>query len=88
MEADVLELENKEIDEEQISIVKPDMEAIDKAARKELLFNVLPKNLRAWKEYDLDTIEAKVFYRPTWLVRYKLFGKYRVYKTFGDKYNL
>ncbi|MGI6211315.1 MAG: hypothetical protein ACOYJJ_01895 [Anaerovoracaceae bacterium] len=77
-----------EVDSDIISVVKPDEEAIEAAARKELLFHVLPNNLRAWREYELEATSKKIFYRPAWLVHYKLFGKYHVYKTFGDPFNL
>lgn len=56
--------------------------------RRELIFKILPRNLKVFKEFKILNVETKIFFRPQYLIRYRLYGKMRVYKVFGDKYNL
>lgn len=75
--------------EEQVAFQQPNMEHIAEAARKELLFKILPKNLKAWRNYEINMKSCSIVYRPLWLMRYRMFGgKMRIYKTFGDCFNL
>lgn len=77
------------VEDEQVAYQEPNIEKITDAARKELLFKILPKNLKRWREYDLDMKNCTIVYRPLWLMRYRIFGgKMRIYKSFGDHYNL
>lgn len=72
-----------------VAYQEPNIENITETARKELLFKILPKNLKAWREYDIDMRNCRIIYRPLWLMRYRVFGKkMRVYKTYGDYFNL
>ena len=83
------EPEEKTLKDEQVAYQEPNLEKIAEAARKELLFKILPKNLKAWKEYDIDMTSCQIVYRPLWIMRYRIFGGgMRIYKTFGDCYNL
>lgn len=83
------EIEEKTLEDHQVAYQEPDMDSILKKGRTELLFKILPKNLKYWKEYDIELIDSKVVYRPLWIIRYKLFGKkMRIYKSYGDNFNL
>ncbi|MBR0597863.1 hypothetical protein [Sinanaerobacter chloroacetimidivorans] len=65
-----------------------DEKQLEENDRRELLFKTLPRNLKSWKEHNIKKKQYKLFYRPLYLMRYRLFGRQQVYKTFGDKYNL
>ena len=81
--------EEIELPDEQVAYQKPNIERITETARKELMFKVLPKNLKSWREYDIDMKDCSIIYRPLWIMRYRIFGgKMRVYKIFGDAFNM
>lgn len=77
------------LEDKYVAYQEPNIDKITETARKELLFKILPKNLKSWREYDIEMRSCKIIYRPLWLMRYRIFGKkMRVYKTFGDCFNL
>lgn len=83
------EPEEIELENDQVAYQEPNIDKISEAARKELLFKILPKNLKSWREYNIEMKSCRIVYRPLWLMRYRVFGKkMRVYKTFGDFFNL
>lgn len=83
------EPEETELPEERVAYQEPNLERIKEAARKELMFKVLPKNLKSWREYDIHMQDCSIIYRPLWIMRYRVFGgKMRVYKTFADAFNM
>lgn len=57
-------------------------------ARRDLVLRVLPRQLHSYRENPTQFLESTAFYRPLWLVRYRLFGRTHVYKTYGDIFNL
>lgn len=87
-EMEQLDTECIHVENADIAEVHIDMDRIAEATRREILLRVLPMNLRKWKEFDLKLIDTKLIYRPYYVVMYKLFGKYKIFKTFGDCYNL
>lgn len=87
-EMNLLDTESLRVESQDIADVHVDMDRIADATRREILFRVLPMNLRKWKEFDLELIGTSVIYRPYYVIMYKLFGKYKIFKTFGDCYNL
>lgn len=56
--------------------------------RQELVYRYIPRNTKKFKARQVEMVEAKLIYRPQYLLKYKLFGKTRIYKTNGDIYNL
>ncbi|MCQ4637429.1 hypothetical protein NE619_11900 [Anaerovorax odorimutans] len=81
--------EEMTLEDGMVAYQEPNVEKITETARKELLFKILPKNLKAWREYDIDMRNCRIIYRPLWLMRYRVLGKkMRVYKTYGDPFNL
>lgn len=57
-------------------------------APRDLVLRVLPRQLHSYQETPMQFLESTIFYRPPWLIRYRLLGKTHIYKTYGDPFNL
>lgn len=81
---DKMELSNEAV----INPPEEPLSQFQERARRDLVLRVLPRQLHSYRENPMRFLESRIFYRPLWLIRYRLFGKVHVYKTYGDLFNL
>lgn len=77
-----------EIPEEMIAKCEIDEAACMEKLRSELVYRYIPRNTKNFNARQVELIKAMLVYRPQYLIKYKLFGRTRIYKVNGDFYNL
>lgn len=77
-----------EIPEEMIAKCDMDEEQCIEKLRKELVYRYIPRRTRNFNVHQVDLVKSILVYRPQYLIKYKLFGRTRIFKANGDLYNL
>lgn len=54
--------------------------------RRNLVLKVLPKQTRSYREFDVQSVQETLFFRPVWMVRYWMLGRMHIYHEFADPY--
>lgn len=85
---DELIFDDIELPEEMIAKCKFDEDQCTEKLRKELMYRYIPRSTKNFNLHRVELVKTALIYRPQYLIRYKLFGKTRIYKVNGDPYNL
>lgn len=85
---DELIFDDIELPEEMIAKCNIDEAQCIEKLRKELMYRYIPRSTKNFNLHHVELIKTILIYRPQYLIKYKLFGKTRIYKVNGDLYNL